>query len=139
MTAHSSIYAHRQDIVTLGDLRSSGYTSLSIRDEMRNNLRHKLRHGETPFHGIFGYEHTVIPDIERAVLSRHTMILLGLRGQAKTRIARLLVNVLDEWIPYIAGSEIHDDPLAPLSRYALDCIAEHGDNTPIEWLHRSQR
>ncbi|MBK7987944.1 MAG: magnesium chelatase [Ignavibacteria bacterium] len=139
MTSHSTIYAHRHDITTLGDLRSSGYTSLSIRDEMRNNLRHKLQNGETPFHGIFGYEHTVIPDIERAILSRHTMILLGLRGQAKTRIARLLVNVLDEWIPYIAGSEIHDDPLAPLSRYALDCITEYGDKTPIAWLHRSQR
>lgn len=139
MTSNTSVYAHRNDIHTLGELRSSGYTSLSIRDEMRINLRHKLLNGETPFHGIFGYEHTVIPDIERAILSRHTMILLGLRGQAKTRLARLLVNVLDEWIPYVAGSEIHDDPLAPLSRYAHDTIAEHGDNTPIAWLHRSQR
>jgi len=139
MVRNAVLYAKRNEIKTLGELRSYGYEPLGIRDEMRKNLYDRLKNGEEVFHGIFGYEHTVIPDIERAILSRHTMILLGLRGQAKTRIARLLVNLLDEWIPYIAGSEIHDDPLQPLSRYAKDLVNEQGNNTPIEWLHRSER
>ena len=106
---------------------------------MRDNLIVKLKKKEKIFEGILGYEDTVIPDIERAILSRHNMNLLGLRGQAKTRIARQMTELLDEYIPVVAGSELNDDPLAPLSRYAKDLIAEKGDDTPVTWLHRSER
>jgi len=94
---------------------------------------------EEVFPGIIGFDDTVLPDIQRAVLSRHSILLLGLRGQAKTRIARLLVNLLDEYMPVVSGSELNDDPLAPISRYAVDLIAEHGDKTPIDWVHRDDR
>ena len=124
---------------TLGALKSSGYFSKSIKDEIRENLIIKIKAKENPFPGILGYEDTVIPDTERALLSRHNMLFLGLRGQAKTRMARQMVELLDEYIPIIAGSEINDDPLKPISRYAVDLIAERGDETPIEWLHRSKR
>ncbi len=124
---------------TLGALKSSGYISKSIKDEIRENLIIKIKAKENPFPGILGYEDTVIPDTERALLSRHNMLFLGLRGQAKTRMARQMVELLDEYIPIVAGSEINDDPLKPISRYAVDLIAEHGDETPIEWLHRSKR
>ena len=126
-------------IKTLGELKSSGYTSKSTKDELRMNLIARMRKKEEVFSGVIGYEETVIPDMERAILSRHNIILLGLRGQAKTRIARQMIELLDEYIPIIAGSEINDDPFEPLSRYGLDLIAENGDDTPIEWLHRSQR
>lgn len=139
MIQNTEIYTKRNEIKTLGELRAHDYNPLGIREEMRKNLYDRLKKGEEVFHGIFGYEHTVIPDIERAILSRHTMILLGLRGQAKTRMARLLTNLLDEWIPYVAGSEIHDDPLQPISRYAKDLVLECGNSTPIAWLHRSER
>jgi magnesium chelatase subunit I len=98
-----------------------------------------LKKGSDPFAGIIGYEETVIPDIQTAILSRHNIILLGLRGQAKTKIARLLINLLDEYIPVVAGSELNDDPIHPLSRIAKDLINVHGDDTKIEWLHRSER
>lgn len=124
---------------TLGALKQQGYTPQSIRDEMRANLVSKLRNKETVFEGIIGFEDTVVPDIQRAILSRHSILLLGLRGQAKTRLARLLLTLLDEYIPVVAGSELNDDPLQPLSRYAKDLIAEKGDDTPVEWLHRSAR
>ena len=126
-------------IKTLGELKKSGYTSKSIKDEIRENLIVKIKAKENPFPGILGYEDTVIPDTERALLSRHNMLFLGLRGQAKTRMARQMVQLLDEYVPVVAGSEINDDPLQPISRYALDLIEEHGDETPIEWLHRSKR
>ena len=126
-------------IKTLGELKKSGYTSRSIKDEIRENLIVKIKAKENPFPGILGYEDTVIPDTERALLSRHNMLFLGLRGQAKTRMARQMVQLLDEYIPVVAGSEINDDPMQPISRYALDLIEEHGDETPIEWLHRSKR
>ncbi len=126
-------------IKTLGELIKSGYTSRSIKDEIRENLILKIKAKENPFPGILGYEDSVIPDTERALLSRHNMLFLGLRGQAKTRMARQMVALLDEYIPVIAGSEINDDPLQPISRYALDLIEEHRDNTPIDWLHRSKR
>jgi magnesium chelatase subunit I len=129
---------HKQ-INTLGQLKKSGYTSKSIKDEIRHNLIQKIRAKENPFPGILGYEDTVIPDTERALLSRHNILFLGLRGQAKTRMARQMTELLDEYIPIVQGSEINDDPLQPISRYAIDLIAQHGDNTPIEWLHRSQR
>ncbi len=126
-------------IKTLKELKKSAYQPRSVKEELRANLLKKLRAKEPVFEGIIGFDDTVLPDIERAVLSRHNILLLGLRGQAKTRIARLLVNLLDEYIPVVAGSELNDDPLQPLSRYAKDLIAEKGDDTPIEWLHRSQR
>ena len=124
---------------TLGELKKSGYTSRSIKDEIRENLIIKIKAKENPFPGILGYEDSVIPDTERALLSRHNMLFLGLRGQAKTRMARQMVALLDEYIPVIAGSEINDDPLKPISRYALDLIEAHGEQTPIDWLHRSKR
>jgi magnesium chelatase subunit I len=126
-------------IPTLGELKKSGYTPKSIKDEIRENLIVKIKEKENPFPGIMGYEDTVIPDTERALLSRHNILFLGLRGQAKTRMARQMVELLDEYIPIVSGSEINDDPLQPISRYALDLIAEKGDDTPIDWLHRSKR
>ncbi|NAS13628.1 AAA family ATPase [Poritiphilus flavus] len=124
---------------TLGDLKKSGYISRSIKDELRHNLVAKIKNGETTFEGVWGYENSVIPELERAILSRHNINLLGLRGQAKTRLARLMINLLDEWIPIVEGSEINDDPFKPLSRYARELIEEQGDATPISWLHRSDR
>ncbi|MEO6488528.1 MAG: AAA family ATPase [Ferruginibacter sp.] len=129
----------KQKINTLGELKKSGYVSRSIKDEIRNNLIIKIKAKENAFPGILGYEDSVIPDTERALLSRHNILFLGLRGQAKTRMARQMVDLLDEFIPIVAGSEINDDPLQPISRYAIDLIAEHGDTTPIDWLHRSNR
>lgn len=128
-----------KDIITLGALKKSGYKSKSIKEEVRQNLVAKLKAGEETFPGILGYEETVIPDVERAILSRHNILFLGLRGQAKTRMARQMVNLLDEYIPIVAGSEINDDPFQPISKYARDLINEKGDNTPIDWLHRSER
>lgn len=124
---------------TLGALKNSGYRRKLIKDEVRDNLIQKLKLGEPTFPGIIGYEETVIPDTERALLSRHNILFLGLRGQAKTRMARQMTDLLDEYIPVIAGSETNDDPLHPLSRYGQDLIAEKGDATPIAWLHRSER
>ncbi|WP_075342301.1 AAA family ATPase [Tenacibaculum agarivorans] len=124
---------------TLGELKKSGYQSLSIKDELRNNLIQKLRNQETVFEGVWGYENSVIPELETAILSKHNINLLGLRGQAKTRLARLMVSLLDEYIPVVEGSEINDDPLQPLSRYAKELIKEKGDDTPITWLHRDER
>ena len=126
-------------IVTLGDLKKSGYKSKSIKDEVRDNLIASIQNKENAFEGILGYEDTVIPDVERALLSRHNILFLGLRGQAKTRMARQMVDLLDEYMPTIAGSEVNDDPLQPLSRFAVDLIAEHGDETPIHWVHKTAR
>jgi magnesium chelatase subunit I len=124
---------------TLGQLKATAYKPKTIKEELRHNLIKQLQKGENVFKGIVAYDNTVIPDIERAILSQHNILLLGLRGQAKTRIARLMVNLLDEYIPIVQGSEINDDPLQPLSRYAKDLIATANDDTPIEWLHRSER
>lgn len=126
-------------IKTLGELKQSGYQSRSIKEELRQNLIQKLQAKEKVFEGILGFDDTVLPDIERAILSRHNILLLGLRGQAKTRIARLLVNLLDEWMPVVGGSDLHDDPLNPISRQAKAIIAEHGDDTLVEWVHREER
>lgn len=128
-----------QNITTLGELKKANYQSKSIKDELRDNLIEKIKHKETTFEGVHGYENTVIPELERAILSGHNINLLGLRGQAKTRLARLMLNLLDEYIPVLKGSEINDDPLQPISRFATELIKEHGDNTPIMWLHRSER
>ena len=128
-----------ENITTLAELKKSGYISRSIKDELRDNLRVKIKSGKPTFEGVHGFENTVIPELERAILSRHNINLLGLRGQAKTRLARKMIELLDEYIPYVAGSEINDDPLNPISRFAKDLIAEKGDATPISWLHRSER
>lgn len=126
-------------IKTLGELKSSGYKPKSIKDEIRDNLVERLKSNKNSFDGIIGYEETVIPDVERALLSRHNILFLGLRGQAKTRMARQMTGLLDEYVPVVAGSEINDDPLKPISRYSKELIREKGDDTPIEWIHRSQR
>jgi magnesium chelatase subunit I len=128
-----------QNAKTLGELKKSGYVSKSIKDELRDNLIQKIKSKETVFKGILGYEDTVIPELERAILSRHNMNLLGLRGQAKTRIARQMTNLLDEYMPVVEGSELNDDPLNPISTFAKNLIKEHGDKTPIVWVHRSER
>lgn len=126
-------------INTFGALKAAGYTSKSIKNELRDNLISALKSGETTFPHMHGYEQTVIPQLERAILSKHNINLLGLRGQGKTRIARLMVNLLDEYIPVVTGSEMNDDPFNPISRFARDIIAEKGDETPITWMHRSER
>ena len=127
------------NIKTLGELKKSGYESKSIKDELRSNLREKIKSGKPTFEGVHGFENTVIPELERAILSRHNINLLGLRGQAKTRLARKMIELLDEYIPFVTGSEINDDPLQPISRFAKDIIETKGDETPISWLHRSDR
>lgn len=126
-------------IKTLGELKKINYQTLSVKEEIRKNLIKKLEEGENSFPGIIGYEDSVVPDVERAILSRHNILFLGLRGQAKTRMARQITSLLDEYIPTIEGSDINDDPFHPLTKYARDLIAEKGDDTPIRWLHRSER
>src|SRR5687768_7212887 len=126
-------------IKTLGELKKSGYLPKRIKEELRENLILKLKRKENTFPRIIGYEDSVIPDVERALLSRHNILFLGLRGQAKTRMARLMTELLDEFIPTIAGSEINDEPLRPVSKYSQDQIALYGDETPIHWMHRSER
>tara|TARA_B110001469_G_scaffold104696_1_gene103697 strand:- start:706 stop:2169 length:1464 start_codon:yes stop_codon:yes gene_type:complete len=129
----------RELATTLGELKKTDYTSRTIQLELAENLKACLRSGKTTFEGLIGYENTVIPDVERAILSGHNINLLGLRGQAKTRLARQMTELLDEWIPVVTGSEINDDPLDPISLEAKRIIAEQGDKTPIEWLHRTDR
>lgn len=126
-------------IRTLGELKHSNYQPKSVKEEIRQNLIKSIQQKQHPFNGIIGYEDSVIPDVERALLSRHNILFLGLRGQAKTRMAREMVQLLDEWIPYVAGSDINDDPFAPISFHARKTVEEMGDATPIEWLHRSER
>jgi magnesium chelatase subunit I len=127
------------NITTLGQLKQTDYKSRSVKEELRENLIAQLQKKEGGFEGIIGFEDTVIPDLQTAILSRHNILLLGLRGQAKTRIARLMVNLLDEYVPYIAGSELFDDPLAPISWYGHNVVETQGDDTPIAWVHRSER
>jgi len=124
---------------TLGELKASGYGTRTVKDEMRENVLRKLRSGETLFPGIVGYEDTVVPQIVNAILARQNFILLGLRGQAKSRIIRQLADLLDDEIPIIAGSEVNDDPLQPISKYARQLIEEDGDNAPIAWVGRDAR
>ncbi len=126
-------------IKTLGELKKSGYKHRSVKEEVRANLLCKLQKKENSFPGIVGYEDSVIPDTERALLSRHNILFLGLRGQAKTRMARQMINLLDEYIPYVSGSEINDDPFAPISKFSRELIRQKGDDTPISWLHRHDR
>ena len=126
-------------IKTLGDLKKSGYKPKSIKQEIKENLKKRIQSGKESYEGILGFEDTVIPDLERALLSKHNILLLGLRGQAKTRIARLTTHFLDAHIPIIEGSDLNDDPMMPLSTSALDLIAKHGDKTPIQWLAAEDR
>ncbi len=130
---------NHKEIVTFGQLKKSGYKPKSIKEEVRDNLMKVIREKKSPFQSILGYEDTVVPDVERALLSRHNILFLGLRGQAKTRMAREMVHLLDEWIPIVAGSEINDDPFAPISLYSRQLLEEKGDDTPIAWLHHTER
>ncbi len=124
---------------TLGELRKQGYTPKSIKQELRDNLIQRLINKQPVFDGIYGFDDTVIPDMERAILSKHNILLLGLRGQAKTKLARLMTALLDEYVPVIDGSELNDDPMEPLSAYGKQVVQEQQDLTPVRWLHRSER
>ncbi len=127
------------EITTLGELKKSGYQSKTIKQELRDNLVQNLKKGINIFEGIHGFENTVIPDLERAILSGHNINFLGLRGQAKTKLARLMTRLLDEYIPAVADSELADDPLRPVWGSAQAIIAKFGDQTPIRWIHRDER
>src|SRR4051794_12877069 len=124
---------------TLGQLRESGWESLPVKEEVRRNAAAKVKAGEPMFPGVLGYDDTVLPQLENALLAGHDVIFLGERGQAKTRMIRTLTELLDEGMPVVAGSEINDDPYEPVSKHARDLVREHGDDTPIEWIHRDMR
>src|SRR5829696_5969868 len=124
---------------TLGELRASGWESVPVKEEIRRNAVAKIRAGEPLFPGVLGYDETVLPQLENALLAEHDVIFLGERGQAKTRMIRLLVHLLDEWLPVVAGSEINDDPYHPVSAHARSLVEEQGDDTPIDWVPRDQR
>lgn len=124
---------------TLGQLRASGWVSRSVKEEIRSNAVGKIKANQPLFEGVLGYEETVLPQMENAILAGHDIILLGERGQAKTRMIRSMTGLLDEWMPIVAGSEINDDPYNPVSRHAKDLVAEKGDDTPISWVHNSER
>jgi magnesium chelatase subunit I len=125
--------------VTLGQLRESGWESVPVKEEVRRNAVSRIAAGEPLFPAVLGYEDTVLPQLENALLAGHDVIFLGERGQAKTRMIRSLTNLLDEWMPIIEGSEINDDPYNPVSKHAKDLLADLGDDTPIDWVHRDQR
>ena len=139
MSYEKLLSSDKLKITTLKDLMQSGYQPKSVKEELRDNLIKKMRAGENVFEGIWGYEDTVIPDIQRAILSRHNINLLGLRGQAKTRIARMMTLLLDEYIPVLKGSELNDDPMQPLSRQAKDILEEKGNDAEVIWMHREER
>lgn len=130
---------NKNKIKTLGDLKASDYRPIPVKDELRDNLIGHIQNGQPLLKDILGYDKTVIPDLQRALLSRHNIIFLGLRGQAKSKIARLMVDLLDEYIPVIEGADLNDDPLRPISRYARELVAAKGDQTPVTWLHRIYR
>ncbi|HEX7097555.1 MAG TPA: magnesium chelatase, partial [Acidimicrobiales bacterium] len=124
---------------TLGELKASGWVSQPVKAEIRRNAIARIKAGEPLFPSVLGYEATVLPQLENALLAGHDVIFLGERGQAKTRMIRSLTALLDEWMPIVAGSEVNDDPYQPISKYARDLIAERGDDTPIAWVHRDDR
>jgi len=124
---------------TLAELKQSGWKSQSVKEEIRKNTVARIAADQQLFAGVLGYEETVMPQLENALLAGHDIVFLGERGQAKTRIIRSLVDLLDEWMPIVSGSEINDDPYAPVSRQARELVASHGDATPIDWIHRSAR
>jgi len=132
---HNSL--HRPS--TLGDLRSSGWISIPVKEEVRRNTVKKIATGQELFAGVLGFQETVMPQLENALLAGHDVIFLGERGQAKTRLIRSLTGLLDEWMPIVSGSEINDDPYAPVSRFAIDAVAEFGDRTKLAWVHRDMR
>src|SRR5829696_3774286 len=121
---------------TLGQLRESGWESMPVKEEVRRNAITRIAAGDPLFPGVLGYDETVLPQLENALLAGHDVIFLGERGQAKTRIIRSLIALLDEWMPIVAGSEINDDPYTPVSKHARDLVAEMGDDTPVAWVHR---
>ncbi len=125
--------------ITFKELKDSGFKDITINEELQANLITRIKAKQPVFEGLFGYEDTVVPQMKKAILAGHHINLLGLRGQAKTRIARSMVDLLDEYMPIVKGSEINDSPFKPISRFARDLIAEHGDKTPISWVHRSNR
>ena len=127
------------DCTTLGELKAHGYRARSVKEELRHNLVKKLRRDDPLFPGILGFENTVIPHVCQAILGKHDFILLGLRGQAKSRLIRMLPDLLDEFLPIVAGSEINDNPFAPISKYGIELVAAEGDDTPVRWIHRSER
>jgi len=139
MDYHNIPFKDLIKIGTLGELGAVDYQTRSVKRELRENLISRLKKNENPFPGVYGYENSVIPDIERAILSMHDINLLGLRGQAKTKLARMMIHLLDEYIPVISGSELNDDPFHPISRFGKDEVEKHGDHTPITWLHRDLR
>ncbi|PLS74865.1 MAG: magnesium chelatase, partial [Actinobacteria bacterium] len=124
---------------TLGQLRDSGWQSVPVKEEVRRNAAARIAAGRPLIEGVMGYEDTVLPQVENALLAGHDIVFLGERGQAKTRLIRSLTTLLDEWLPVVAGSEINDDPYHPVSRHARDLVADKGDDTPIEWVHRDRR
>ena len=131
--------AHHPSAATLGQLKASGWASIPVKEELRRNAIARIARGESLFPGMLGYDETVLPQLENAILAGHDVIFLGERGQGKTRIIRSMVELLDEWLPIIAGSEVLDDPYHPISKHAKDLILEHGDDAPISWVHRSSR
>src|SRR5437667_775678 len=136
-TYHPADMSHPRP-ATLGQLKETGYRPCSVKDELRRNVIRKLKAGEELFPGIIGYRDSVIPQIVNGILSKHDLLFLGLRGQAKTRILRLLPELLDEWMPVLAGVEINDDPIAPMTKTGKRIVAEQGDDAAIEWVHRSE-
>ncbi|MGH9103145.1 MAG: sigma 54-interacting transcriptional regulator, partial [Acidimicrobiales bacterium] len=124
---------------TIGQLRDSGWQSLPVKEELRRSAMQRISAGRPLVEGVVGFDETVLPQLENALLAGHDVIFLGERGQAKTRLIRSLVSLLDEWTPVVAGSEINDDPFAPVSRLAIDLVAERGDDTPVQWVHRDRR
>src|SRR6187549_1198790 len=132
---HSSTMPHPKP-ATVGQLKETAYKPRSVKDELRTNLIRKLKNNEDLFVGIVGYRDSVIPQIVNGILSKHDMLFLGLRGQAKTRMLRLLPELLDEWIPVLADVEINDDPIAPMTKTGKRIVAEQGDDAKIEWVHR---
>src|SRR5215204_4575665 len=126
-------------VATLGQLKETRYRPCSVKDELRKNLIHKLRNNEELFPGIVGYRDTVLPQVVNGILARHDLLFLGLRGQAKTRILRMLPDLLDEWMPVLSGVETNDDPLAPVTKTGQRLLAEQGDDAKIEWVHRRDR
>src|SRR5438876_10793826 len=137
-TYHPADMTHPRP-ATVGQLKETGYRPCSVKDELRRNVIRKLKANEELFPGILGYRDTVIPQIVNAILSKHDLLFLGLRGQAKTRILRLLPTLLDEWMPVLGGVEINDDPIAPMTKTGRRIVADQADDAPIEWVHRDDR
>ena len=131
--------AHHPSAATLGQLKASGWSSIPVKEELRRNAVARIASGESLFPGMLGYDETVLPQLENAILAGHDVIFLGERGQGKTRMIRSMVELLDEWLPIVAGSEVLDDPYHPISKHAKDLILEHGDDAPISWVHRNTR